>query len=39
MRFTFLESLCDMPAIRLNPVPGQPLPLLPGGHVEAVMRR
>lgn len=37
--FEYHGEFFDIPAIRLNPVPGKPLPILLGGHVDAAMRR
>ena len=37
--FEYHGKYFDFPAIRLNPVPGRPLPILLGGHVDAAMRR
>jgi len=37
--FEYHGKYFDFPAIRLNPVPSRPLPILLGGHVEAALRR
>lgn len=37
--FEYHGEFFDIPAIRLNPVPGKPMPILLGGHVDAAMRR
>lgn len=37
--FEYHGDFYDLPAIRLNPVPSQPLPILLGGHVDAALRR
>lgn len=37
--FGFTGELHDMPANKMNPVPGVPTPLLIGGHAEPALRR
>ena len=37
--FEYHGDFFDITAIRLNPVPSRPLPILLGGHVDAAMRR
>jgi alkanesulfonate monooxygenase SsuD/methylene tetrahydromethanopterin reductase-like flavin-dependent oxidoreductase (luciferase family) len=37
--FEYHGRFYDVPAIKLNPVPTQPLPILAGGHADAALRR
>ena len=37
--FEFHGEVFDIPAIKLSPVPTQPVPVLIGGHAEAALRR
>lgn len=37
--FEFHGEFYDIPPVKLNPVPGKPLPILIGGHSEAAFRR
>ncbi len=37
--FEFHGECYDLPAIKINPVPAQPLPILIGGHSDAALRR
>ncbi|MBI5087763.1 MAG: TIGR03619 family F420-dependent LLM class oxidoreductase [Actinobacteria bacterium] len=37
--FEFHGELYDVPAVKLNPVPSKPLPILVGGHADRALRR
>ena len=37
--FEFHGEFYDLPAVKLNPLPGKPLPILIGGHSEAAFKR
>ncbi len=37
--FEFHGEFYDLPPVKLNPVPGKPLPILIGGHSEAAFKR
>lgn len=37
--FEYRGEIFDLPAIKLNPVPSQPIPILVGGHSDAALRR
>ena len=37
--FEFHGEFYDVPPVKLNPVPGKPLPILIGGHADAALRR
>jgi len=37
--FEFRGEFYDIPPVKLNPVPGKPLPILIGGHSNAALRR
>lgn len=37
--FEFHGEFYDIPAVKLNPVPGKPLPILIGGHSDAAFKR
>lgn len=37
--FEFHGEFYDLPPVKLNPVPGKPLPILIGGHSDAAFRR
>jgi probable F420-dependent oxidoreductase len=37
--FEYHGQTCDLPPIKISPVPGEPLPVLIGGHGDAALRR
>lgn len=37
--FEYHGEIYDLPSIKINPVPAQPIPLLVGGHSDAALRR
>jgi alkanesulfonate monooxygenase SsuD/methylene tetrahydromethanopterin reductase-like flavin-dependent oxidoreductase (luciferase family) len=37
--YEFHGEFYDIPAIKISPVPSQPIPLLVGGHADAALRR
>lgn len=37
--FEYHGEIYDVPSIKINPVPAQPIPLLVGGHSDAALRR
>jgi len=37
--FSYAGELVDLPAVKISPVPTEPIPILLGGHGEAMLRR